>query len=171
MRRHPPNSLRERADAAMEVIEALAVANEKGWPLVVEGPNDEIALRKLGITGEIVRLNLGSSVLGAIEQMVARHRQEQPAPTVADPSPKGSAPMPEPSPTLPATPLPGFILLTDWDRTGGQLARRLREAGKACGLKADSEYRRRLAFFTGSQIRCVEDLPGFLARGLGRDDI
>ena len=147
-RRHPPRSLQERAEAAQDVLEALARANDGGWPIVVEGPSDEVALRELGLTGEIVRLNMGVSVLATVEEMAERHRS----------SPSNSSP--------PGSPLPGFILLTDWDRTGGQLARRLREAGKACGLKADSEYRRRLAFFTGSQIRCVEDLPGFLKRGL-----
>lgn len=189
IRRHPPRSLQERAEAALEVLKALSRANEEGWPVVVEGPNDESALRELGVTGEIVRLNRGSSVLITIEELAARHGQDQPAPPPtatpassagpSEPLPSTTSLMPT-SPTTPTTPstspapgsqrsqppLPGFILLTDWDRTGGQLARRLREAGKACGLKADSEYRRRLVFYTGSQIRCVEDLPGFLKRGL-----
>lgn len=143
--RYHSASLRERAEGAVEVVEAMAQANAAGWPVVVEGASDEVALRELGLTGPIVRLNLGVSVLATVEELVADHTDHR----------AGGGP-----------PLAGFILLTDWDRTGGQLARRLREAGKACGLRADSEYRRRLAFLTGSQIRCVEDLPGFLARAL-----
>lgn len=201
IRRHPIRSLQERAEAAQEVMQALKQANDLGWPIVVEGPSDEIALRELGLAGEILRLNQGISVLAAIEELVARHRvkaenvaeseniakAENVAKTVttakaeavagtgnwaetSNPTSSISTSTPRPASSHAPTANPslkGFILLTDWDRKGGQLARRLREAGKACGLKADSEFRRRLAFYTGSQIRCVEDLPGFFKRGLG----
>jgi len=167
----------------MKVVEAMTLANDQGCPIVVEGPSDEVALRELGLTGEIVRLNLGGSVLAAIEDLAARHKENTRAESETQVQNKievltdSSFTSTDSSTTAPTVSsndaqtnsvLKGFILLTDWDRKGGQLARRLREAGKACGLKADSEYRRRLAFFTGSQIRCVEDLPGFLKRGLGQ---
>jgi 5S rRNA maturation endonuclease (ribonuclease M5) len=50
------------------------------------------------------------------------------------------------------------IVLTDWDRTGGTLARRLREnlSGR---LRADFDVRRRLARL--AHVKCVEDVPAF----------
>jgi 5S rRNA maturation endonuclease (ribonuclease M5) len=51
-----------------------------------------------------------------------------------------------------------LIVLTDWDRTGGSLARRLREnlSGR---ITLDLEIRRRLARI--AHVKCVEDLPAF----------
>ncbi|MBI2077483.1 MAG: topoisomerase [Euryarchaeota archaeon] len=51
------------------------------------------------------------------------------------------------------------ILLLDWDRTGGNLARRLQEQLHA-QVELDLSYRKELA--TVSQVRCVEDLPAAL---------
>lgn len=51
-----------------------------------------------------------------------------------------------------------LILLTDWDRTGGTLARRMRENLKG-RVDLDVEFRRRIAKIVG--VKCVEDLPAF----------
>ena len=45
-----------------ELFEELRNAN-KTIPIIVEGKNDEVALRKLGISGKIFKLNTGSSIL------------------------------------------------------------------------------------------------------------
>ncbi len=57
-----------------------------------------------------------------------------------------------------AAELDALILLTDWDRTGGALARRLRDNLKG-RLDLDTEFRRRIAKIAG--VKCVEDLPAF----------
>ena len=51
------------------------------------------------------------------------------------------------------------IVLFDWDRTGGNLTRRLQEQLHA-QVDLDLSYRKELA--TVSQVRCVEDLPAAL---------
>lgn len=53
------------------------------------------------------------------------------------------------------------ILLTDWDRTGGRLARRLSEILAATGLRVDLELRGQLAR-AAREIRHVESLDTYL---------
>ena len=57
-----------------EVFEELINANES-IPIIVEGKNDEFALRKLGVRGLILRLNTGQSILNFCED-VARSYNE-----------------------------------------------------------------------------------------------
>lgn len=52
------------------------------------------------------------------------------------------------------------IVLTDWDRKGGQLARLVREALLANGVRPNVEFRRRLA--TLAHVRTVEGLAGWM---------
>lgn len=54
------------------------------------------------------------------------------------------------------------ILLVDWDRTGGRLAKRLREACAANGIKLDDAHRKALAFAVGGHVRTVESLDTHL---------
>lgn len=63
---------------------------------------------------------------------------------------------------LAATGASEVILLSDWDRTGGRLARRLMEVFAACGVRADPEPRARLARIA-REIRHVESLDTYLA--------
>ena len=51
-----------------ELFEELCLANED-MPIIVEGMNDEAALRKLGVSGEIIRLNTGLSILNFCEKV------------------------------------------------------------------------------------------------------
>lgn len=55
------------------------------------------------------------------------------------------------------------ILLVDWDRTGGRLARRLREACGANAVKLDETHRRALAEAAGGDVKTVESLDTLLA--------
>ena len=57
-----------------EVFEELLLANET-YPIIVEGKNDEVTLRKLGASGEIIRLNIGLSILNFCEE-IARNYDE-----------------------------------------------------------------------------------------------
>lgn len=56
------------------------------------------------------------------------------------------------------------ILLTDWDREGGTLARRLREFLEAERPLLDLEYRRRLARIVRGELVHVEGLYGWARR-------
>jgi 5S rRNA maturation endonuclease (ribonuclease M5) len=51
----------ERADRLKLVIEALYETNKK-VPIIVEGKKDALALRKLGLVGEIITLHRGKSL-------------------------------------------------------------------------------------------------------------
>jgi len=56
------------------------------------------------------------------------------------------------------------IILTDWDRTGGRLARQIREGLEANGAKYDLDFRARLAMLSKKELKDVEGLAGYLKR-------
>lgn len=56
------------------------------------------------------------------------------------------------------------IVLTDWDRRGGQLCRLLRDALEANGMRPDVELRARLTFLCRKDIKDVESLAAFVER-------
>ncbi len=102
-------------------------------PVVVEGERDRQALHALGFAGEVVLLSRGRSVLATVEALAQQL------------GPQGE-----------------FAVLTDWDRTGGRLARQLRELGAACDLRVVGRFRRELAHLTAREISCLEQLPSFI---------
>lgn len=57
-----------------------------------------------------------------------------------------------------------FVILTDWDRKGGQLARRLEGHFRASGVTIDVTTRRRLRRALPYQIHDVESLAGHVNR-------
>lgn len=56
------------------------------------------------------------------------------------------------------------IILTDWDRKGGQLNRMLRESLQANEVPYDDQIRRRLARIVSGEIKDVESLPWYFSR-------
>ena len=56
------------------------------------------------------------------------------------------------------------IILTDWDRKGGQLARLLRQDLRANGVRFDDELRLRLVLLVKAEIKDIESLPAFFTR-------
>ena len=52
-----------------ELFDELILTNET-TPIIVEGKNDEAALRKIGAKGDIIRLNIGQSILNFCEEIV-----------------------------------------------------------------------------------------------------
>lgn len=60
------------------------------------------------------------------------------------------------------------VLLTDWDRKGGQLFDSLEAAFAACGVRVDGAYRDKIRFWMRPPVRDVESLAGYVARGLER---
>lgn len=56
------------------------------------------------------------------------------------------------------------IILTDWDRKGGRLARALREGLTANGVPYDDEYRKQIAFLVRKDVKDVEGLGKLLAK-------
>ncbi|HHD16777.1 MAG TPA: hypothetical protein ENK47_08715 [Euryarchaeota archaeon] len=56
-----------------------------------------------------------------------------------------------------------LVILTDWDRTGGIIASRIRKACSRLGVDYDLDRRRELSFLVGKWISCVESLPVFIS--------
>ncbi|MCI4331107.1 MAG: hypothetical protein L3K19_04590 [Thermoplasmata archaeon] len=57
-----------------------------------------------------------------------------------------------------------LIVLTDWDRSGGQLAQRVRELLEAGPVTVDLEFRRRVARALRGELVHVEGLAGWAQR-------
>ena len=57
-----------------------------------------------------------------------------------------------------------FIVLTDWDRKGGQLARHLERHFRSTGAAVDVDTRRRLKMTLPYQIHDIESLDGHVER-------
>lgn len=55
----------------------------------------------------------------------------------------------------------GAVILTDWDRKGGQLAELLRNALRACDVPYDDGIRMKMAVLSKKDIKDVESLPAF----------
>lgn len=58
-----------KEEKIVELVESLIEENES-TPVIVEGKRDEIALRKIGLKGEILRLNLGMTLTGFCEFII-----------------------------------------------------------------------------------------------------
>ncbi|HDP96846.1 MAG TPA: hypothetical protein ENN25_04040 [Euryarchaeota archaeon] len=55
-----------------------------------------------------------------------------------------------------------FIIMTDWDRKGGQFAHLLRKAIESCGARYDDSLRANIARLTKKSVKDVQGLPGFI---------
>lgn len=58
-----------KEEKIVELVESLIEENEN-TPIIVEGKRDEIALRKIGLKGEILRLNLGMTLTSFCEFII-----------------------------------------------------------------------------------------------------
>ncbi|MGD0056714.1 MAG: Toprim subdomain protein [Methanomassiliicoccales archaeon] len=56
------------------------------------------------------------------------------------------------------------IILTDWDRKGGQLCHLIRQALKANGVPCDDSLRMRLVHISKKDIKDIESLPCLYSR-------
>jgi len=56
------------------------------------------------------------------------------------------------------------IVLTDWDRRGGQLARMLREALQANGVSVNDRYRTQIVILSKKEVKDIQSLPRFVER-------
>jgi 5S rRNA maturation endonuclease (ribonuclease M5) len=67
----PTTEERERAERLREVLEALCEVNKR-FPVVVEGKKDVQALRKLGLSGDIMPLHSGKGLYEFSEDLAQR---------------------------------------------------------------------------------------------------
>lgn len=133
-----PSTPQELRDEIEEWVERLG-AEMAGWLIIVEGPKDEKALSNLGVKNRMIHLNKGVPIMDLVDSVwkgTGRFEHEM--------TPKG------------------IIILTDWDRTGGRLARRLKESCLHLGIPFDLQARKDLAKLTSKWIRDVESLDTLL---------
>jgi 5S rRNA maturation endonuclease (ribonuclease M5) len=128
-----------REEQAEELVRVITRLRDEGgsYPIIVEGRKDERALREMGVSGTILRLDSGSSIFNFCESLTGEHEK--------------------------------VIILTDWDRKGGRLARALREGLTANGILYDDELRKQIAFLARKEVKDVEGLPKLLAKLPGMD--
>ena len=120
----------ETLDDLKEALNKLA--DLEGVPIIVEGKKDEKALRELGITGPVVMLNDGLSIIDTCTKLSGEYKKA--------------------------------VILTDWDRKGGQLARQLMDALEANDMHHDNDIRATISRLSKKDIKDVESLPAFLRR-------
>ena len=113
-----------------EFSKILDSLNNLDCPVVVEGKRDTFALKNIGYNGKIIELNDGHSVLTTVERLAQN---------------LGTAGK--------------FVIMTDWDRTGGKLAKQLKDYGESNDLHPDLTTRRSLALLFSKDISCIEELP------------
>ena len=139
-RRAGPPDREIRFRAAAKAIATSIKRNRSGndnpdCPILVEGLRDEKALRELGFTGMIEKVNRGWDR----SKLVAYLYEKYGTRNIVD---KG----------------PALILLMDWDRTGGRLQTVLREQLMAMDMPVDEDLRTVLLRVMKPEARTIEAL-------------
>jgi len=126
----------ERLEQLEKVFEDLEDVSAD-VPVIVEGLRDVKALKRLGITKNVIALNRGVSVSTFSEEISKRHRKA--------------------------------VVLTDWDRRGGQLARMLKEALMANDVEVIDRIRIQVVILSKKEVKDIESMPTFIERLKARD--
>ena len=139
-RRAGPPDREIRFRAAAKAIAASIRRNRSGegnpdCPILVEGLRDEKALRALGFTGIVERVNRGWDR----SRLVAYLHETYGTRNIVDKR-------------------PALILLMDWDRTGGRLQTALRDQLMAMDMPVDEDLRTVLLKVMKPEARTIEAL-------------
>ena len=139
-RRVGPPDREIRFRAAAKAIAASIRRNRSGegnpdCPILVEGLRDEKALRALGFTGIVERVNRGWDR----SRLVAYLHETYGTRNIIDKR-------------------PALILLMDWDRTGGRLQTALRDQLMAMDMPVDEDLRTVLLRVMKPEARTIEAL-------------
>ena len=134
----PDREIRFRA--AAKAIASSIRRNRSGednpdCPILVEGLRDEKALRALGFTGVVERVNRGWDR----SRLVAYLHETYGTRNIVDKR-------------------PALILLMDWDRTGGRLQKALRDQLMAMDMPVDEDLRTVLLRVMKPEARTIEAL-------------
>jgi len=124
--------LKEKEEKILEVLEQLAEESAKGTPIIVEGKNDIIALRSLGIEGKILSAKTGGKTL---------------LDTVSEIEKTGAH---------------DVILLLDFDRRGKELTKRLKEQLEKTGINPNLSFWCELAALVSKEGKDIEGLAAYM---------
>ena len=115
----------------LSIMEELQYCAEQGMPILIEGKKDEVALRKLGIEGNFIKVSGSPLKLYEIAEQAAKSSSK-------------------------------IIILTDFDKKGNELAKRLAEDIQALGSHPDLEIRKKIMGITRRYIKDIESLSRHL---------
>jgi len=109
----------------IKLIEELRDQNSR-IPILVVGSRDIKALRNLGFTGAIIKINEGLTLRDVAENIAGTYSE--------------------------------IIIFTDWDRKGNILEKSMFTYLQYYNVTCNIEYKRKMAYYSKREIRCVEDL-------------
>ena len=130
------NAAQRFALAGVALGEARKKNREENWPLVVEGKRDRFALEALGFTGPVEVLNRGWEVSRLVAYLYDKYG------------------------TRGLNGGPSICILMDWDRTGGQLQRKLTQRLERLDVKVSDALRNQLLKALKPETRVVEAMSG-----------
>jgi 5S rRNA maturation endonuclease (ribonuclease M5) len=110
------------------IIEEIKICAEQGMPILIEGKKDEIALIKLGINGNFIKVSGSGLKLFEVAEIAVESSSK-------------------------------VIILTDFDKKGITLAKRLAEDIQSLGCYPNLEIRRKIMGLTRKFIKDIESLP------------
>ncbi len=117
-------------EESLEMIERALmdlIERNKKIPVLVEGERDAVALKKLGLDGEIIIIQCGKRISTLCDFIAENYRE--------------------------------IIILTDWDRKGWQLYRKIERNLKG-RTRCIHDYR--LIFARYSMVKDVQSMPNFI---------
>jgi len=124
----------ERLNRVEEVICEMQDLSKSGVIIIVEGKNDVIALRALGVIGPI--------------EIATRRPLFLFAEDISKKTVKGNE----------------VIILTDWDRRGGFLASRISEYLRSMDTIPNNRLRSKLSSLVRKEVTDVESLSGYVEK-------
>ncbi|MGQ9624730.1 MAG: toprim domain-containing protein [Candidatus Bathycorpusculaceae bacterium] len=123
---------KEKDEKIFEVLEQLAEESAKGTPIIVEGKNDIIALRALGIEGKIISAKTGGkTLLDTVSEIEKTEAYE-------------------------------VILLLDFDRRGKELTNRLKQHLEKTGINPNLLFWRELSSLVSREVKDIEGLASYM---------
>lgn len=126
------NRLKERQEKILQVIDVLRANSSENVIILVEGKNDENALRTLNIQGRIIAVKTGGKSFSDVLLMLENACVSQ------------------------------VILLLDFDRRGIEGTRKLKQNLERTKIRPNLEFWRTLKGLVGRDVQCIENLPVYL---------
>lgn len=124
--------LREKEERIQLILECLAEESGKGIPIVVEGLKDLKALEALGVRGKILLAKAGGKSMLDLISEIEECRA------------------------------PEVILLLDFDKSGREWTRRLKQRLEKSETRPNTEYWNQLLQLVWREVKDIEGLASFM---------
>ncbi|MEM2104564.1 MAG: toprim domain-containing protein [Candidatus Bathyarchaeia archaeon] len=124
--------LKDKEQQITQILEQLAIENNCGKPVVVEGKKDAESLKNLGVNGEIIFAKAGGrNLLDVISEVEAASAGE-------------------------------VILMLDFDRRGRELTLNLKGRLEESGIKVNIHFWLKIQCLAGKEVKDVEGLASYM---------